>query len=188
MLIQNILTNIIPKKTNINFTSNNYNLKSSLENDKLELCYDIGYKAEYPINILSNFTKCSFMLDNIQINSIEGFLQSLKTPDIEKQKKICLEHGTKAKGFGKKLNKQRNYDFKHFYWNGKKYNRDSQEYQDLLKRAYEARYQSDEEFRFALEYTNDRILKHSLGGKDPKRCMLTEQEFINILTDLRNNN
>ena len=83
---------------------------------------------------------------------MEGFLQSLKTSDRELQARICSLDGLRAKGMGKKLNKIRNYDFKHLFWNGKRYNRESKEYQDLLNRAYKARYDADDDFRFALEY------------------------------------
>ena len=43
----------------------------------------------------------------------------------------------------------------------------------------------DENFRFALEYTKEYKLKHSIGGKDPARTLLTEEEFISILNSLR---
>ena len=115
-------------------------------------------------------------------------MQSLKTPDIEMQKKICSEVGSKAKGYGKKLNKKRNYDFIHLYWNGKRYNRLSKEYRNLLERAYRAKYEADDDFRFALEYTEGRVLKHSLGGKDNTRTLLTEKEFVDILMNLRDKN
>lgn len=159
--------------------------KVSFKGEKLELGYDISSHSEYPINVLSNFEPTSFELDGVQINSIEGFLQSLKTHDVNLQKEICKLTGTKAKGMGKKLNKVRNYKFGTLYWNGKQINRKSPEYINLLKRVYKARFEADKEFRFALEYTKGRVLKHSLGGKDPDRTLLTEDEFTGILMDLR---
>lgn len=160
---------------------NNFKTKSVIN----ELGVDISSRAEFPINLLSNFADTNFQLDGVNIKSMEGFLQSLKTSDPDKQLQICSLSGLRAKGVGKKLNKLRNYDFKHLYWNGKKYNRETQEYNDLLKRAYKARYYADENFRFALEYTENRILKHSLGGDDIKRTLLTENEFVQILMQLR---
>ena len=146
---------------------------------------DIYSKGEFPISLLSNFSETDFNLDGVRIKSMEGFLQSLKTPDKERQTEICLMEGTRAKGIGKKLNKNRKFDFKHLYWNGQNIDRFSADYQNLLKRAYEERYNSDELFRLALDSTKGCILKHSLGEKDKMRTLLTEEEFISILTELR---
>ena len=155
--------------------------------DEKRLTLDISSHSEYPVNILSNFSDTNFKIDGVTIKSMEGFLQSLKTPNKKEQEYICSLDGLSAKGIGKKLNKKRNYDFKNLYWNGQRINRNSEEYQKLIKRAYEERFIQDEDFRFALEYTKEYELKHSLGGKNPKNTLLTEQEFITILDILRQN-
>lgn len=146
---------------------------------------DITSHSEYPINLLSNFAETDFIFDGIKIKSMEGFLQSLKTNSTEAQEYICQLNGLQAKGMGKKLNKQRNYDFQNLYWRGKLINRNSEEYQNLLKKVYFARYQQDDNFRFALEYTKNYTLTHELGGTNPKRTLLTQEEFINNLNVLR---
>jgi len=179
--------NRIQIPTTYNFTSRIK--KSNLETKGCsEFGIDISSRAEFPIDVLSNFYPTEFVLDGIKISSMEGFLQSLKIDDLDTQKLVCQMEGLRAKGFGKKMNKIRKFDFKHLYWNNKRINRESQEYQELLDRAYSARYQHDENFRFALEYTGDRILRHTIGGSDPKRCILTEKEYIQRLTQLRDNN
>lgn len=155
---------------------------------KPEFGLDITSRSEFPYYILSNFSDTDFELDGIQIKSMEGFLQALKVPNKDKQREICLMNGPKAKGMGKKLNKQRNYDFKHLWWQGQRIDREKPQYQNLLKKAYKARYSADEDFQFALEWSKGRVLKHSLGEKDPKRTLLTEQEFCSLLTELRDNN
>ena len=147
---------------------------------------EITSHSEYPVNVLSNFADTDFVFDGVEIKSIEGFLQSLKEKDPQQQRKICALDGKRAKGMGKKLNKQRNYDFKNLYWQGKKIDRLSKDYQDLLKAVYNARFKNDSNFRFALYYTKNYDLGHSLGCKDEKRTLLTENEFINILKNLRN--
>ena len=182
MKINNIFTPII------SFSRKKVSLPTIENEDQYEIGIDISSRSEFPINILSNFAETKFVLDGIEIKSMEGFLQSLKTPDVEMQKKICSEVGSKAKGYGKKLNKKRNYDFIHLYWNGKRYNRLSKEYRNLLERAYRAKYEADDDFRFALEYTEGRVLKHSLGSKDNTRTLLTEKEFVDILMNLRDKN
>lgn len=152
-----------------------------------EFGIDINSRSEFPYYILSNFSDTNFELDGVQINSMEGFLQSLKVKDPDIQKEICLMDGKHAKGMGKKQNKKRNYDFKHLWWQGQKIDRESEQYQDLLKRAYKARYDADEDFQFALEWSKGRVLRHSIGETDPKRTLLTQNEFCSILTELRDN-
>lgn len=63
---------------------------------------DIHSKGEYPANQLSNFYPHSFVLDGIYCQSMEGFLQSLKYKNVEKQRKICLLIGKEAKTAGKR--------------------------------------------------------------------------------------
>ncbi len=156
--------------------------------DEVSLKIDISSSARFPYCILSNFAPTNFVFDGVVINSMEGFLQSLKVNDDEEQKKICKLVGIKAKSKGKKLNEQRKYDFKYLYWQGKYYDRTKPEYTDLLKRAYKARYSQDMNFLYALDSTKGRILSHSLGEKDKNRTILSEQEFTDILTELRDNN
>lgn len=63
---------------------------------------DIGSNNKYPANSLSNFAPHHFVFDDVQCNSMEGFLQSLKFKDPETQKHVCLKVEIKAKGKGRK--------------------------------------------------------------------------------------
>ena len=150
-----------------------------------KITLDISSHSKYPVNLLSNFADTDFVFGGYRIKSMEGFLQSLKTQDVKEQEYICSLDGLRAKGMGKKLNKQRNYSFKNLFWHGEKIKRDSAQYQNLIKSAYKERFNNDDDFRFALEYTKNYNLAHSIGVHDPKRTLLTEQEFIGILNDLR---
>ena len=51
---------------------------------------DIGSGAGFPAGTLSNFAPHPFVIDGVQCNSMEGFLQSLKFKDAEMQKSVCL--------------------------------------------------------------------------------------------------
>ena len=88
--------------------SKKYNIATPIR--PTEFGIEVSSRAEFPYNMLSNFAPTNFVFDGVQINSIEGFLQSLKTKDIAKQKQICSLVGVKAKGAGKKLNKIRKND------------------------------------------------------------------------------
>lgn len=62
---------------------------------------DIGSGKEYPANALSNFAPHPFILDGIECNSFEGFLQSLKFSSVDMQKEVCKLVGKMAKFKGK---------------------------------------------------------------------------------------
>lgn len=178
---------ILSVNNNINNINsiNRTSIKSFRQKDKADLGIDISSGAEYPICILSNFSPTDIVFDDVQIKSMEGFLQSLKTNNPEKQKKICMLVGIKAKHAGSNLNEERKYDFKNLYWKGKKYDRESSEYRDLLNRVYKARYEQDMNFYYSLYTTKGRTLTHKLGSNDIKRSVITENEFVDILTNLR---
>lgn len=146
---------------------------------------DIHSNAVYPLNVLSNFTKSCFTVDGVKVRSMEGFLQSLKTPCIEEQEEICDLIGFTAKKIGNQIAKKHEFDGRTLYWQGKKIDRYSQEYQNLLKKAYLSKYKSDLEFRSALACTKGRELVHTVGKQDPKETILTEKEFVGILTAMR---
>lgn len=63
---------------------------------------DIGSGKDYPSNALSNFAPHPFIIDGVECNSMEGFLQSLKFKEPEMQKEVCKLVGKAAKFKGKK--------------------------------------------------------------------------------------
>ena len=94
---------------------------------------DIGSGNGYPVGTLSNFAPHPFEIDGVQCNSMEGFLQSLKFESVEMQKYVCTLVGKAAKFKGKK---KKWFQKQELYWLGDTYKRDSDEYQNLLNRAY----------------------------------------------------
>lgn len=135
----------------------------------------------YPSNALSNFAPHEFYLDNIRIASMEGFLQSLKTKNPQMQEHICSLVGIAAKKAGAPKNWQSKQTL---YWNGKSYNRTSDDYTQLIERAYDALFEN-EKFRKALIATGTATLKHSMGRRKKQESVLTKQEFITNLNRLR---
>ena len=107
---------------------------------------DISSGSGYPASALSNFSPHPFEIDGVQCNSMEGFLQALKFESEEMQKYVCTLVGKAAKFKGKK---KKWYKKQELYWNGKTYKRDSEEYKNLLNRAYNRLY-TNENFRKAL--------------------------------------
>lgn len=142
---------------------------------------DIGSGKGYPSSSLSNFAPHNFIIDEVECNSMEGFLQSLKFKDIEMQKEVCKLVGKQAKFKGKK---KKWWQDQKLYWQGKEYKRNSEEYQELLDRAYDA-LGKNEKFKKALLYTGDATLSHSMGKIKQNETILTRQEFCGRLTRLR---
>lgn len=142
---------------------------------------DIGSGNSYPSNALSNFAPHPFVIDGVECASMEGFLQSLKFKNPDMQRYVCTLVGKAAKFKGKDKPWWRDQTL---YWQGVEYKRDSEEYQLLLNRAYNALYQN-EGFRRALEASKPAILTHSIGKNDESRTVLTQSEFCGRLMKLR---
>ena len=142
---------------------------------------DIGSKNGYPAGSLSNFSPHPFMIDGVECNSMEGFLQSLKFESIDMQRYVCSLVGYAAKKKGKNKNWR---EKQILHWNGKDYQRDSDAYQNLLNRAYNALYENGK-FQSALKATNNATLTHSIGKNKKSETVLTTQEFCSRLTYLR---
>ena len=145
---------------------------------------DISSHSPHPIDLLSNFASHPFVLDGVTINSMEGFLQSLKFRRKSKQKSVCLLTGAEAKKAGKNAVCWR--AFKHLYWNGKRINRFSDKYTALINRAYLQMSKENPSFCEALKETADYSLAHSIGKQYKDETVLTETEFINNLNMIRN--
>lgn len=142
---------------------------------------DVGSKNGYPAGALSNFSPHPFIIDGVQCNSMEGFLQGLKFESKEMQEYVCSLVGYAAKKKGRNKNWQ---EKQTLYWRGKPIKRDSDEYQDLLNRAYNAMYENTK-FKAALEASKGATLTHSMGKNKKSETVLTTQEFCSRLTYLR---
>ena len=142
---------------------------------------DIGSGSGFPSGTLSNFAPHPFVIDGVECNSMEGFLQSLKFSNPEMQKEVCKLVGKAAKFKGKKKKWWRTQTL---YWQGTEIPRDSQEYQDLLDRAFDALAQNSS-FRAALLATGNSVLTHSIGKTKITETVLTRQEFCSRLTKIR---
>lgn len=146
---------------------------------------NIHSTGRYPSCALSNFAKHEFYIDNVKCSSMEGFLQSLKFKSVKKQKRACLLSGTDAKNSTKCTLAQIRWRITHnLYWQGKRINRFSDEYQRLLDRAY-CELSKNKDFIKALGDTAEQELVHSIGKNNIRKTVLTEYEFISRLNRIR---
>ena len=142
---------------------------------------DIWSKSKYPADVLSNLCSNVFRFDGMMCGSMEGFLQSLKQRDRDKQQQICSMKGRNAKNMtstGWQTDQI-------VWWKGVAIDRQSDDYTQLVRRAYQAMFDQSDRFRAALMSTRGMKLFHSRGEANPYKTILTEQEFCQILTDMR---
>jgi predicted NAD-dependent protein-ADP-ribosyltransferase YbiA (DUF1768 family) len=145
---------------------------------------DIKSGCGYPASALSNFAGHAFTIDGVQCLSMEGFLQSLKFDKPHIQEEVCKLIGKAAKFRGQKRNKAWK-STQTLWWRGVAMARNSQEYQDLLDRAFFCMLEQSESFRNALAATRDAVITHSIGKNKESDTVLTEREFCSRLMRLR---
>ena len=73
------------------------------------------------------------------------------------------------------------------WWKGLAIDRQSGEYQRLIRRAYQAMFEQSERFRAALMQTRGITLVHTSGEPSSFKTILTPAEFCGILMDMREN-
>ncbi|MBQ4376494.1 MAG: hypothetical protein II793_02220 [Bacteroidales bacterium] len=151
---------------------------------RLGKAVNISSKGKYPADILSNLRSNRFVFEDVVCESMEGFLQSLKREDVARQQEICALKGRDAKRAAT-TNWQRD---QRVWWKGQAIERQSEEFQTLVRRAYDALFEQNTRFRMALMSTKGKRLYHLHGGNDPRKTILTAQEFCQILTELRSKN
>lgn|SRR6218665_1106549 len=142
---------------------------------------NIGSKSGYPSSALSNFAPHRFYFDGVDCWSMEGLLQAFKFDKEHIQEEVCSLVGIAAKMRGKH---KEWYRTQTLYWKGKEYKRDSDEYQELLDRAYKA-LATNSSFRKALLATGDAVLQHTIGKRKISETVLTQREFCSRLTWIR---
>lgn len=142
---------------------------------------DIGSGTGFPSASLSNFAPHPFIFDGVECASMEGLLQSFKFSNPEVQREVCKLVGKQAKFKGKKKKWWRT---QILFWQGKEFKRESQEYQELLDRAFEA-LATNESFQRALLATGNAVLTHSIGKIKENETVLTRNEFCSRLMKIR---
>ncbi len=144
---------------------------------------DIGYKSKGLAKALSNLCPYPFIFDGIYCESMESFIQSLKVQDPNVQKDICGKSSVFCYGIREMHDDWRITQTVH--WRGNKIDRHSDEYIVLLRRAYQRLYSESPTFKYALEKSKGYNLIHSIGCTDDTQTLLTPNEYIYFLNELR---
>ncbi|WJZ28103.1 hypothetical protein NCTGTJJY_CDS0224 [Serratia phage 92A1] len=121
-------------------------------------------------------------MDGLSFGSIEGFLQGLKIQNIKLQNRVFTLVGIEAHRAGQQFSVKN----QTLYWQGIPINRHSVAYKELVVSGYYHMALQNKAFREALVHTGTKVLTHPLGSDDPFKTILTEKEFCDILTEMRN--
>jgi len=144
---------------------------------------DISFKSKGLAKALSNLCNYPFFMDGIYCDSMESFIQSLKVADPTTQADVCSKTGPFCYSLRTMFEDWR--PSQTIYWMGKEINRHSDEYMDLLKRAYKKLYTDSDVFRYAINKSKGHKLIHSIGCTDDTETLLTPDEYISLLNYLR---
>lgn len=142
---------------------------------------NICAKGRHPEDILSNRCNNDFCYEGVQCSSMESFLQSLKYQDAILQAKICLEDA-------KRLGPYDTSDWQKnqiLWWKGKPVYRQSLQYIRLVYKAYNELYLWCARFRDALIGSIGKELLYDAGNNNTYQSVLTDGEFICMLSKLR---
>ena len=124
----------------------NYMATSRNEHDSKDMyntvtnTLDIRSNGLYPSNVLSNLCSNGFHFDGMICGSMEGFLQSLKRKELDKQRQICSMKG----GNARKMSVTSWQTDQIVWWKGKAIDRQGDEYQQLIRHAYQAMFEQTE--------------------------------------------
>lgn len=140
---------------------------------------DIRSKGPYPGNILSPMAENYFTIDGVDCRCLESFLQSLKVKDSWEQRKICRLSGKEAIA---KVGKMWSWQItSRLWWRGKEMDTDSDEFQELIDKAFWTLYNDNEKYRKALKDTGGDIPVYRPERSRADRHILTEYHFIRRL-------
>jgi len=143
---------------------------------------NIRFKGENLERRLSNLYPYSFEFDGIVYASMEAFFGTLRTPSLIEKQKLYNISGMESWYLGHKFSW---YENQEVYYKDKAINRHSQEYDDLIKAAFDALY-TNEGFKQALRESGNYKLTHTIGKTAKDKTLLTRKEFIGHLNRLRN--
>jgi predicted NAD-dependent protein-ADP-ribosyltransferase YbiA (DUF1768 family) len=145
---------------------------------------NISSKGPWPCNVLSNFAATPFVIDGVQCNSAEGFIQALKFPNLEMQKHTCSLVGIAAKKAGKSAAERIRLRRK-VWWHGKEFEFRSPEHFELIERALRAKFTQSDRAKRTLLATRDATLTHEVGQSANALTSLPATVFIRILYKIR---
>lgn len=135
---------------------------------------------------LSNFSKDRFVIDGVEMASVEGFVQGIKFPELPEEdirREIAFGlAGFEAKRIG---NEAAEFGYEFVWWKGKAIKYGSDEHYKLNERAIRAKFDANPEAMELLLSTKGKKITHELGGTESRTTCLPKAVFCDILTRIR---
>lgn len=130
--------------------------------------------------LCSNFPRMPFVVDDVELASLEGFVQGIKFPvgDERREKAFGLS-GRQAKRIGRKAERI------FVWWQGMEIPYGSPAHHALIERALRAKFGQLPEAMQALLATEGTELVHDLGHAESSHTSLPSAVFCAILTRIR---
>lgn len=134
---------------------------------------------------INNFPRYPFVLDDQLLDSVEGFIQGIKLPPENPNRKIAFASvGIEAKRIGRQARSIVRFT-KCVWWKEKEIGYRSQEHFDLIERAIRAKFEQNPKAMKALLATAGMKLTHDLGHPESAHTSLPAKVFCEILTRIR---
>lgn len=143
---------------------------------------DIKFRGDNLEKRLSNLYPYKFVIDGLIMESFEGFIQSLRSPDERFKEQSYTLSGFVAWKKGQGVNW---WDKQEVYWLGKTIDRQSEEYTNLITHAYDCMFEQNIEFKNSLKESLPYKLIHTIGKTNKYKTLLTNKEFLGQLNRLR---
>ena len=135
---------------------------------------------------LGNFAPARFWIDRVYCRSAEGYIQSLKFADPDKQREVCRMVGVRAKFAGKKAGKRIAREGTVF-WQGESVLFGSDQHQRWIELGIEAKFRQDFDSQFDLISTGDQSLIHDTGHPESRFTSLPSSAFVTTVSQIRLN-
>lgn len=147
---------------------------------------NISYNSKVSTNglekRLSNLYPYEFIIDDYKMSSWEGFIQSLKSPDLNVKEKLWGLYGYQAWKQGQNINW---WEKQEVYWIDTPIDRHSDEYTKLITYSYDCLFNQNEEFRNSLKESIGYKLDHTKGKTNKSETLLTKGEYLYQMERLR---
>lgn len=150
---------------------------------------DVAY-TDPVSSVLSNLFPHKFTLNTIYgkktFNSVEAFLLTICWPGtaIGIYDELASLSGIDASRAKNVLPDWK--EKQEIMWNGRFIKRDSAEYKELLKLVFDSLFEQSHLFRLGLLKSESKVFMNVSGERDPRKTLITSNEFISLLERERN--
>lgn len=129
---------------------------------------------------LSNFTMSPFVLGDILMASVEGFIQGIKfPPGHDLRDEAFVSSGWKAKNIGASADREG------AYWDGRRFDYGSPDHHRTIATAIRARFAQNKGLQAVLLATKGAEIVHETGMEELPTTSLPTKVFLEVMNEIR---